>query len=75
MVGRQWSRAAATSTNDPQRYLGCFDDEKEAARAYEAKHLVDNPIVEFLSDGSLNPASEKHIAGQSVVHRQQLEGK
>ena len=37
--------------------LGCFDNEKETARAYDekAKQLHVNPIVNFLPNGSPNP--------------------
>ena len=67
---------AQIRVNGCQHYLGLFDDEEAAARAYDekAKQLHDNPILIFLPDGSLNPDRKKRVRSQSVVYRQQLEG-
>jgi hypothetical protein len=61
-AGVRWHTAAqkwATALWDgsSSRYLGVFEDKKDAARAYdkEAKKLFVNPVLNFLPDGSLNP--------------------
>jgi hypothetical protein len=48
--------------NGRSQYLGFFDTEEEAARAYDkkAKELHVNPILNFLPNGSLNP--DKYVA-------------
>ena len=63
--------------NSTKHYLGRFDDEKAAARAYDdkARQVYDNPILNFPPDGSLNPDRKKRIRSQSLVYRQQPEGK
>ena len=59
------------------QYIGRFDDEEAAARAFDekAKQLRVNPILNFLPKGSLNPDRKstyvewrrKHIIDVSVV--------
>jgi hypothetical protein len=43
--------------NGRPQYLGIFDTEEAAARAYDekAKQVHQNPALNFLPDGSLNP--------------------
>jgi hypothetical protein len=50
------------------RYLGRFDTEEAAAKAYdeEAKRLWTNPILNFLPDGSINP-HRKRRAGRNAL--------
>ena len=51
----RWS--AQIKVNGNQQYLGNYDAEEEAARAYDekAKQVKAKPILNFLPDGSLNP--------------------
>ena len=65
--GVKWGKGrwqAHISVNDRQQYLGRFDTEEEAARAYDekAKQLRANPVLNFLPDGSLNPDRKKAIS-------------
>ena len=57
--GVRWSRgqcAAQINVDGRQQSLGTFDDDEEAARAFDekSKRVNDNPILNFLPDGSLN---------------------
>ena len=64
-----WSRGrwgAAIYKDGETLRLGRFDDEKEAARAYDekAKQLRDNPVLNFLPNGSPNPdRKSKYVDG------------
>ena len=63
-----WSKGrwkAETSLDGHPQYIGMYDDEEEAARAYDeiAKQLRDNPILNFLPDGSLNPNRKSKYVG------------
>ena len=53
--GRRW--VASIYADGRSQYIGRFDNEKAAARAYDkkAKQVFDSPIFNFLPDGSLNP--------------------
>ena len=58
--GVVWSKGrwkALISTDDRNLHLGIYATEEEAARAYDdkAKQLRDNPVLNFLPDGSPNP--------------------
>ena len=58
--GVSWSRgrwvASIHADGETQR-VGTYGTEEEAARAYDekAKQLRDNPVLNFLPDGSPNP--------------------
>ena len=53
--GGRWEVSIRASGR--KQYIGTHDTEEEAARAYDekAKQLHNNPILNFLPDGSLNP--------------------
>jgi hypothetical protein len=72
MAGVSWVAArgvwtAQLSYAGLKHNLGSFDTEEAAARAYDEKvaELWENPILNFLPDGSLNP--DRH---QVHRHRQ-----
>ena len=50
--------------NGHQQRIGTYDMEEEAARAHDekAKELHNNPILNFLPDGSLNPDRKLNTA-------------
>ena len=54
---------AQIKVNGHKQHLGRFDTEEAAARAYDekAKQLRDDPIVNFLPDGSLTPTANPSI--------------
>lgn len=51
------------------RYLGHFDDEEAAARAYndKAKKIIVNFLLNFLTDGSLNPDRKQRRTTPSAI--------
>ncbi len=53
------------------RNLGLFNDEEAAARPYdqEVARLWQNPVLNFLPDGSLNPARKRRAGKQILIPR------
>lgn len=56
-----------------QQYLGTFDSEEAAARAFDAraKALYLNPILNFLPDHSLNPGRKKRGPQYQIVVKEE----
>ena len=57
MFWRKGRWAAYTYADGRSKYVGIFDDEEEAARAYDdkAKQVFINPVLNFLPNGSPTP--------------------
>ena len=52
-----------------RKHLGRFATEEEAARAYDAaaRDKLENPILNFLPDGSLNPDRKRRGGASSKL--------
>lgn len=78
--GMSWGHGrwrAEISTNGQKQSLGRFDDKEAVVWTYseKAEQLHDDPIQNFLTNGSINADRKKKIRGQFVVYRPQLGSK
>ena len=59
---------ATIRANYRNQYLGDYETEEEAAKAFDkaAVQLYENPVLNFLPDGTLNPDRKKSYFAQQL---------